>query len=162
MMTRILTTTALTLGLAGAAAAQTVAPSDDADMSVTGQAADAGREIVDTGQAAVGAVGEAAEETYGAASNAAARLDAALTEDAVIRSSDGEIVGTVSRTDMDGDRVLVDLDGEMENQIARDGVETIALQTRSMMVSDNTLMLDMTRAQLAAAIETGPTTTVAN
>ncbi|SEK36160.1 hypothetical protein SAMN05444413_101410 [Roseivivax marinus] len=160
MKTRILSTTAAALVLAGAAGAQTMQTPDD-DMTVTGQAADAGQEIVDTGQAAAGAVVEGAEETYGAASNAAAQIDAAVTEDAIVRSSDGEIVGTIYRTDLDGDRVLIDLDGEMENQIARDGVERVAVQVRSLMAGEEGLMLDMSRDQFAAAIETGPTETTA-
>lgn len=172
MTKRILTTTAaLTFAIAGAAAAQD--GDESTDMSVTNQAVNAGEEVVDTGQAAVdqtvnaaqataNAAGEAAEETYGAASNVSAQLDAALTEDAVVRSSDGEIIGTIYRTDLDGDRVLIDVDGELENTIARDGIENAAVSVSSLMVGNESLMLDMTAAQFANALETGPIATTRN
>ncbi|ETX14021.1 hypothetical protein OCH239_05810 [Roseivivax halodurans JCM 10272] len=169
MTKRILTTTAaLTFAIAGAAYAQD--GDETNDMSVTNQAAQVGEEVVDTGQAAAqqtvdaaqgvaNAAGNAAGEAYGAASNVSAQLDAALTEDAVVRSSDGEIIGTIYRTDLDGDRVLIDVDGELENTIDRDGIENAAVSVSSLMVGNESLMLDMTAAEFATALETGPIAT---
>ena len=73
MTRRILTTTAaLTFALAGAAAAQD--GDETRDMSVTGQAAEAGEEIVDTGQAA-------AQQTMDAARGAADAVDEQIRQE---------------------------------------------------------------------------------
>ena len=167
MTNRTLTTASATLAMiamtfAGAANGQ----HDDQD-NVAAQASDAANEIsdtayaigetaTDTAQAGVDAVGDIVEEPYGGAANVSAQLDAVLTNDAVIRSSDGEILGTVYKTDKDGDHVLIDLDGEMEGEDTR-AIENAAVRTSSLMVlEEGEVMLDMTSDQFARALRTSP------
>ncbi|MCE0504431.1 MULTISPECIES: hypothetical protein [unclassified Roseivivax] len=165
MTYRMLTasTAAAAMLLAGAATAQ-----DEDKDNVAAQAGDVAQEIgetfyaigetaTDTAQAGVGAVGELAEEPYGAAANISAQLDAALTADAVVRSSDGEILGTVTRTDLDGDRVMIDLDGEMEGADER-ALENAAVQVSSLSAAEGEgdLTLDMTRAEFETALRAAP------
>ncbi|EPX75429.1 hypothetical protein [Salipiger mucosus] len=160
MTSRILTTTAaIAMMAAGAVSAET-----ENEASVTDQASAAAEEIgdtvyaigetaTDTAQAGVEAVGGTAEEAYDGAANISAELDAALTGDAVVRSSDGEVLGTVYETDMDADRVIVDLDGEMEGADDR-AIENAAVQVSSLSAGEDGVVLDMTEEEFAAALQT--------
>ncbi|MGR3823930.1 MAG: hypothetical protein ACU0A5_15285 [Salipiger marinus] len=151
------TTTALTLVFAGAAA-----QADDR-ASVSEQASEAAGAIADTAyaigesatdaaQAGVEAVG--ADDAYSAASDVSAQLDAALTNDAVVRSSDGEVIGTVSKRDMTGSRVIIDLDGEMEGADER-AIENAAVSVNRLSVNaDEELVLNMSEEEFAAALRT--------
>merc|ERR1711974_547271 len=153
MTKRILTATtaAFVLAMAGGASAQS-----DNEADISAQASDAageiadtvyaiGESVTDTAQAGVEAVGDVAEKPYGGAANISAQLDAALTDDAVVRSSDGEILGTVYEFDRDGDRVLIDLDGEMEGADER-AIENAAVQLASLSAGENGVVVDMTEA----------------
>ena len=154
------TTAAIAMMIAGAVSAQTT----EDDDNVAAQAGDVAEEVgetiyavgetaTDTAQAGVDAVGDVAEEPYGGAANISAQLDAAITGDAVVRSSDGEILGTVYRTINDGARVLIDLDGEMEGADER-AIENAAVRVSSLSATENGLVLDMTRAEFSTALQT--------
>ena len=161
MTKRILTATtaAFAIAIAGGASAQS-----DNEADISAQASDAAGEIADTvyavgesatdtAQAGVEAVGDVAEEPYGGAANISAQLDAALTDDAVVRSSDGEILGTVYKFDRDADRVLIDLAGEMEGADDR-AIENAAVQLASLSAGENGVVVDMTEAQFSSALQT--------
>ncbi|EPX83860.1 hypothetical protein [Salipiger mucosus] len=160
MTNRFLTATAaIAMIAAGVASAQS-----DNEASVTAQASNAAGEIADTvyaigetatdtAQAGVEAVGGAAEGAYAGASNISAQLDAAVTGDAVVHSSDGEVLGTIYETDMDADRVIIDLDGEMEGADER-AIENAAVQVSSLDVTEDGVVLDMSKAEFAAALQT--------
>ncbi len=168
MTNRILKTTTALVLVAGMAQAQTMVPEnettdvDGAETSIGAEASDAGSEILDTAQAAGDAAGDAlenageaaqgiAEEGYSAGSDAAARLDAALTADAVVSSNQGETLGTVSGVDEASGGVLVDLDSELETSLDAP-VETIVFPPQAFTATDEGVMLDMTGEQLAAAV----------
>ena len=95
-----------------------------------------------------------ADDAYSAASDVSAQLDAALTNDAVVRSSDGEVIGTVSKRDMTASRVIIDLDGEMEGADDR-AIENAAVSVNRLSVNaDEELVLNMSEEEFAAALRT--------
>lgn len=158
MTKRFLTTTtaALTMVIAGAIGAQA-----ENEASVTEQAAQAvdaigdtayaiGETATDTAQAGIEAVG--ADEIYSDAADVSAQLDAAITNDAIVRSSDGEIVGTVKKSEMDRGFVVIDLDGEMEGADER-AIENASVRASQLSLNaDEELVIDMTKAEFAAAL----------
>jgi len=95
--------------------------------------------------------GEVAADGYSAASDAAARIDAALTSDAVVTSKSGETLGTVNSVDEASGVVVIDLDGEMEASLD-DPIERIALPASVFSVADDGVMIPLTEAEFAAAI----------
>ncbi|ETX29169.1 hypothetical protein [Roseivivax isoporae] len=156
-----LTSAALALALAGSATAQS-----DEDANIAAQASDAAGEIADTvyaigetatdtAQAGIGAVGDVAEQPYGGAANISAQLDAALTGDAVVRSTDGEIIGTVSRTDRTDGHVIIDLDGEMEGADDR-AIENAAVPIGAFSATETGLVVNMSADQFATALQSAP------
>lgn len=167
MTVRTLATKSAALTLMAMTIAGTAPAQAENEKSVAAQTSEAAGEIADTAyaigetttdtaQAGVDALGDVAKKAYGGASNISAQLDAALTGDTVIRSSDGEILGTVYKTDMDGDRVIIDLDGEMEGADTR-AIENAAVRASSLSVlEDGEVMLDMTSEQFAQALRTSP------
>lgn len=114
---------------------------------------------------ALDATGEAgaavAAEGYSAASDAAARIDAALTADAVVTSKSGETLGTVNSVDQNAGVVIVDLDGEMEGSLDQ-SIERIALPASVFSVADDGVMIPLTEAEFAAAINMQAKTQVTN
>jgi hypothetical protein len=94
---------------------------------------------------------DVAVDGYSAASDIAARLDAALTADAVVTSKSGETLGTVNSVDQNAGVVIVDLDGEMEGSLEQP-IERIALPASVFSVSDDGVMIPLTEAEFAAAI----------
>ncbi|ANT62380.1 hypothetical protein AYJ57_18385 [Salipiger sp. CCB-MM3] len=158
MTKRFLTTTtaAITMVLAGAIGAQA-----NNDASVKEQAAEAvdaigdtayaiGETATDTAQAGVEAVG--ADEAYSEASDISAQLDAALTDDAIVRSSDGEIIGTVLKSDTNQGLVVIDLDGEMEGADERPIENAAVRMSRLSANADQDLVLNMSKAEFASAL----------
>lgn len=151
------TTTALALVFAGAIGAQA-----ENEASVTEQASQAADAIADTAyaigesatdaaQAGVEAVG--ADEVYSDASDISAELDAALTNDAVVRTTDGEVVGTVAKSDLKVGRVIIDLDGEMEGVDDR-AIENAAVSINRLSANaDEELVLNMTKQEFATALQ---------
>jgi hypothetical protein len=94
---------------------------------------------------------DVAVEGYSAASDAAARLDAALTADAVVTSNSGETLGTVNSVDPRSGTVIIDLDGEMEASLDAD-VERIAVPASIFTVAEEGVTIPMSGADLAAAV----------
>ena len=114
-------------------------------------AEEAGDFMKNTVKLGVDAASATAEAGYDAASDAGAQLDAALTQDAKVRTSDGELVGTVHKADLADDMVLVDLDTQMETSV--DGsTEHVAVSKNSMSVADDGLVVNMSEQALIAAI----------
>ncbi|WP_135504628.1 hypothetical protein [Roseovarius aestuariivivens] len=137
----------------------------DAEASVSTQAGDVAEEVGDTvyaigesttdaAQAGVDAVGGVAEDAYDAASDISAELDAALTGDAEVYSKDGELLGTYTGTDSSGSLAIIDLDGEMEGADDK-AVERAGVRMDNLMVGENGVTVDMTKAQFANALKTG-------
>ncbi|MHA6346988.1 hypothetical protein [Roseivivax sp. CAU 1761] len=163
------TTAAFAVLLAGAAGAQSLGAEADANARVNAEAPSVSQSLENTaeGVTAAGeraldgvaagvestaeAAGTAATGAYEAGSDLAARLDAALTQDAVVIAADGGTVGTIERSDMDGDRVLIDLDSAMETEFATP-VEKVVVSKQSLGVGAEGVTLDMDRAQFAARI----------
>ncbi len=161
--------TALTTALAFTA--MTTAPAwsqvsadAEAEASVSAQTSDVVEEVAETGyaigetttdamQAGIKAIGGIVEDGYGEASNLSAELDAAITNDAEVYTADGELIGTVTRTDASGEYAIVDLDGEMEGADARP-IENIAVRLQDMIVGNDGFMIAMSEAQLKAEINT--------
>ena len=146
-----------------------LAASDEAiktenEASVTEQAGDVAEEVgetvyaigestTDAAQAGVDAVGGVAEDAYDAASDVSAELDAALTGDAEVYSSDGELLGTYTGTDSSGNIAIVDLDGEMEG--ADDSaVERAGVRMKNLMVGEEGVTVKMTKAEFQTALKT--------
>lgn len=114
-------------------------------------AKEAGDFMKNTVKLGVDAAAATAEAGYDAASDAGAQLDAAITQDAKVRTSDGELVGTVHKADMADDMVLVDLDTQMETSI-EGSTENVAVSKNSLMVGDDGLQVNMTEQALIEAI----------
>ncbi|MEQ8292461.1 MAG: hypothetical protein RIA08_09660 [Roseovarius sp.] len=114
-------------------------------------AQEAGEFMENTVKLGVNAAAATAEAGYDAASDAGAQLDAALTQDAKIRTSDGELVGTVHKADLADDMVLVDLDTQMETSIEGE-TEHVAVSKNNMSVGDDGLVVNMSEQSLIAAI----------
>ncbi|MDU8912515.1 hypothetical protein [Aestuariicoccus sp. MJ-SS9] len=168
MTYRILaTTTAVALALATSAQSQSVDANSPVDMkaetstagansqteataSVNGEATADGSEniLVQGAEAVEGAV----EETYSAGSDISAKLDAALTSDAVVMSKDGDVIGTVSDMNKAEGRVRIDFDGEMESYFDRQ-VEGVIMPVQSLKPGEEGLVLAMNRADLVAAVQ---------
>ncbi len=106
-------------------------------------------------------VADVAVDGYSAASDAAARLDAALTADAVVTSKSGETLGTVSSIDSASGSVIIDLDGEMEASIDAP-VERIALPASVFSAAEDGVMIPMSGAELAAAVNMQAKTSATN
>ena len=104
---------------------------------------------------------DVAVDGYSAASDIAARLDAALTADAVVTSKSGETLGTVNSVDQNAGVVIVDLDGEMEGSLEQP-IERIALPASVFSVSDDGVMIPLTEAEFAAAINMQAKTQITN
>ena len=124
-------------------------------------AKEAGDFMKNTVELGVDAASATAEAGYDAASDAGAQLDAALTQDAKVRTSDGELVGTVHKADLADDMVLVDLDTQMETSI-EGSTENVAMSKSSLSVADDGLRVNMTeqaliegRAQIQKALDAG-------
>ncbi|MDM8167192.1 hypothetical protein [Roseovarius sp.] len=114
-------------------------------------AKEAGDFMKNTVKLGVDAASATAEAGYDAASDAGAQLDAALTQDAKVRTSDGELVGTVNKADLADDMVLVDLDTQMETSV--DGsTEHVAVSKNNMSVGNDGLVVNMSEQSLIAAI----------
>lgn len=114
-------------------------------------AKEAGDFMKNTVELGVDAASATAEAGYDAASDAGAQLDAALTQDAKVRTSDGELVGTVHKADLADDMVLVDLDTQMETSI-EGSTENVAMSKSSLSVADDGLRVNMTEQALIEAI----------
>ncbi|MEQ9239489.1 hypothetical protein [Roseovarius indicus] len=114
-------------------------------------AKEAGDFMKNTVELGVDAASATAEAGYDAASDAGAQLDAALTQDAKVRTSDGELVGTVHKADLADDMVLVDLDTQMETSI-EGSTENVAVSKSSLSVADDGLRVNMTEQALIEAI----------
>ncbi|MGR3315324.1 hypothetical protein [Roseovarius indicus] len=115
-------------------------------------AKEAGDFMKNTVELGVDAASATAEAGYDAASDAGAQLDAALTQDAKVRTSDGELVGTVHKADLADDMVLVDLDTQMETSI-EGSTENVAVSKSSLSVADDGVRVNMTEQALIEAIK---------
>ncbi|MEQ8897716.1 MAG: hypothetical protein RID23_11530 [Roseovarius sp.] len=114
-------------------------------------AQEAGDFMKDTVKLGVDAATGAAEAGYDAASDAGAQLDAALTQDAVVRTSDGELVGTVNKADLADNMVLVDLDTQMETSV--DGsTEQVAVSKNALSVDNDGLRINMEQQAMIKSI----------
>jgi len=122
---------------------------------------DAGEVTADALDATGEAAAAVAAEGYSAASDTAARIDAALTADAVVTSKSGETLGTVNSVDENAGVVIVDLDGEMEGSLEQP-IERIALPASVFSVADDGVMIPLTEAEFAAAINMQAKTKVTN
>ena len=69
-----------------------------------------------------------------------------------MRTSDGELVGTVHKADLADDMVLVDLDTQMETSI-EGSTENVAMSKSSLSVADDGLRVNMTEQALIEAIK---------
>ncbi|MDD9725743.1 hypothetical protein PVV74_09785 [Roseovarius sp. SK2] len=168
-MKTTLTSTLTILALA-TAPVMTFAASDEAskvetenEASVTEQAGDTvyaiGESATDTAQAGVDAVGGVAEDAYDAASDVSAELDAALTGDAKVYTTDGELIGTYNDADSQGNIAVVDLDGEMEGADDR-AVERAGIPLNALMVgNDGGVTVNMTKAEFETALKAQASTT---
>ncbi|KKN90509.1 hypothetical protein LCGC14_0228780 [marine sediment metagenome] len=189
MIKNIMTTTAALALMAGMASAQGLAAEsevtdiDGHQTTVGAEASAAGTEIIDTAQAIGDATGDALEnagaatadalsntgkaagdiarEGYSSASDAAAQIDAALTADAVVKSNTGETLGTVESVDPRTGAVVIDLDGEMEASLDTP-TERIALPASAFEISDDGVMIPLSGADLAAAVNLHMKTTSTN
>ncbi|KRS13156.1 hypothetical protein XM53_08395 [Roseovarius atlanticus] len=141
----------------------TFAASDEAnkvktenEASVTEQVGDTvyaiGESTTDTAQAGFDAMGGVAEDAYDAASDVTAELDAALTGDAKVYTTDGELIGTYNDADSQGNIAVVDLDGEMEGADNR-AVERAGIPLNALMVGDDGVTVNMTKAQFETALK---------
>ena len=120
-------------------------------LSSSGQMLASEKKSAGTLKLGVDAASATAEAGYDAASDAGAQLDAALTQDAKVRTSDGELVGTVNKADLADDMVLVDLDTQMETSV--DGsTEHVAVSKNNMSVGNDGLVVNMSEQSLIAAI----------
>lgn len=156
---------ATTAALAIAAAAPLSAEEQDVEMEAQAQgAADVGEELQQTAEEAgdfmentvelgVDATAAAAEAGYDAASDAGAQLDAALTQDAKVRTSDGELVGTIHKADMADDMVLIDLDTQMETSV-EGSTEHVAVSKNALSVADDGVRVNMSEQAMIDAINT--------
>ncbi|QFT79611.1 hypothetical protein FIU89_03230 [Roseovarius sp. THAF27] len=144
-------------------AANDEATNAEADASVSAQAGDVAQEVgdtiyaigestTDTAQAGVDAVGGVAEDAYDAASDISTELDAALTGDAKVYTSDGELVGTYNDADSQGNIAVVDLDGEMEGADDR-AIERAGIPLNALMVGDDGVTVNMTKAEFETALK---------
>ncbi|MFN3209524.1 MAG: hypothetical protein ACE369_11095 [Roseovarius sp.] len=135
----------------------------EADASVSAQTGDVAEEVgdtvyaigesaTDTAQAGVDATGGVVEDGYDAASDISTELDAALTGDARVYTSDGELIGTYTGTDSTGNLAIVDLDGEMEG--ASDAaLERAGLPLTSLTAGDEGVVVAMTKAEFETALK---------
>ncbi|WP_422028857.1 hypothetical protein [Roseovarius sp.] len=115
-------------------------------------AQEAGEFMENTVKLGVDAAAATAEAGYDAASDAGAQLDAALTQDAKVRTSDGELVGTVHKADLADDMVMVDLDTQMETSI--DGsTEHVVISKNALAVDGDGLRVNMTEQAMIDAIK---------
>jgi len=155
-------TSALAIAALVSAPVMPFAASDEAtkvgtgnEASVTEQAGDVAEEVGDTvyaigesttdaAQSGVDAVGGAAEDAYDATSDLSAELDAALTGDAEVYTTDGE--------DSQGNIAVVDLDGEMEGADNR-AVERAGIPMNALMVGDDGVTVNMTKAEFETALK---------
>ena len=159
MITRF--TSALAIAALASAPVVSFAANDEANVSK--QAGDVAQEVgdtvyaigestTDTAQAGVDAVGGVAEDAYDAASDVSAELDAALTGDTKVYTSDGELIGTYNDADSQGNIAVVDLDGEMEG--ADDSaVERAGIPLNALMVGDDGVTVNMTKAEFETALK---------
>lgn len=156
-------TSALAIAALASAPSMTFAASDEAnkvktenEASVTEQVGDTvyaiGESTTDTAQAGVDAVGGVAEDAYDAASDVTAELDAALTGDAKVYTTDGELIGTYNDADSQGNIAVVDLDGEMEGADNR-AVERAGIPLNALMVGDDGVTVNMTKAEFETALK---------
>jgi hypothetical protein len=163
-------TSALAIAALVSAPVMPFAASDEAtkvetgsETSVTEQAGDVAEEVGDTvyaigesatdaAQSGVDAVGGAAEDAYDATSDMSAELDAALTGDAEVYTTDGELIGTYNDTDSQGNIAVVDLDGEMEGADKR-AVERAGIPLNALMVGDDGVTVNMTKAEFETALK---------
>jgi hypothetical protein len=168
MLNRILMTSAAAILAGGMATAQTLVPEsevtdvDGHQTTVGAEARAAGTEIVDTAQAVGDATGDAlqnlgeglgelARQGGSAASDAGARMEAALTMNALVTSADGQIIGVISQVDATTSTAVIDLDLEMENAIA-EPVDSVMLPAAWLMPVEDGYVLQMDSAELAAAV----------
>lgn len=114
-------------------------------------AKEAGDFVEDTVELGVDAAAATAEAGYDAASDAGARLDAALTQDAEVRTSDGELVGTVHKADLADNMVLIDLDTQMETSV-EGSTERVAVSKDALLVEDDDVRVNMDQQAMIAAI----------
>ncbi|WP_057792222.1 hypothetical protein [Roseovarius atlanticus] len=156
-------TSALAIAALASAPVMTFAASDEAnkvktenEASVTEQVGDTvyaiGESTTDTAQAGFDAMGGVAEDAYDAASDVTAELDAALTGDAKVYTTDGELIGTYNDADSQGNIAVVDLDGEMEGADNR-AVERAGIPLNALMVGDDGVTVNMTKAQFETALK---------
>ena len=156
-------TSALAIAALASAPVMTFAASDEAnkvktenEASVTEQVGDTvyaiGESTTDTAQAGVDAIGGVAEDAYDAASDVTAELDAALTGDAKVYTTDGELIGTYNDADSQGNIAVVDLDGEMEGADNR-AVERAGIPLNALMVGDDGVTVNMTKAEFETALK---------
>lgn len=168
MLKNILMTSAAAILAGGMATAQTlvsegeVTDVDGHQTTIGAEARAAGAEIADTVQAAGDAAGDALQDlTEGlgalvreggsAASDAGARMEAALTMDALVTSADGQIIGVISQVDASTSTAIIDLDLEMENAIEAP-VDTVTLPAAWLMPVEDGYVLQMDSEELAAAV----------
>jgi len=116
-------------------------------------AQEAGDFMANTVKLGVDAATATAEAGYDAASDAGAQLDAALTQDAEVRTSDGELVGTVHKADLADDMVMVDLDTQMETSI-EGATENVVISKSALSVDDDGLRVNMSEQAMIDAIKT--------
>lgn len=166
-------TSALAIAALVSAPVMPFAASDEAtkvetgnEASVTEQAGDVAEEVGDTiyaigesttdaAQSGVDAVGGVAEDAYDATSDLSAELDAALTGDAEVYTTDGELIGTYNDTDSQGNIAVVDLDGEMEGADSR-AVERAGIPMSALMVGEDGVTVNMTKAEFETALKAQP------
>lgn len=152
----LMTSTALTLA-AGMAVAQPAAPSPAPEpMPEAGaartlsRAGEAAGEVIDKAGDVAKDLAEAGASTL---SDTGARAKAALTTDALVTSSEGEVVGTVSGIDTAAGAVMLDLDAEMEGDLDAP-VDLVVVSDDIFIPVEDWLQITLTSAELAAAVNT--------